>query len=97
MTGKARQSTSRRCSFRPLEQSNGRTLYRCVRCLFELRSPHPAERIHRHCSANDGLGDYVAKVLGKLGITPARVSRAIGRPCGCKKRQEMLNQLFRKS
>jgi len=43
-----------------------------------------------------GLGDMVAGGLASVGITKARVSKAIGRPCGCAKRQEKLNELGRK-
>ena len=38
-----------------------------------------------------GLGDYVAAGLSAVGITPERVSAALGRPCGCKARQAALN------
>lgn len=43
-----------------------------------------------------GLGDMVADGLASVGITKERVSKAIGRPCGCGKRQETLNELGRK-
>lgn len=39
------------------------------------------------------IGDLVEKALSKVGITSERVEKALGRPCGCKKRKEMLNQL----
>ena len=39
-----------------------------------------------------GLGDYVAAGLSAVGITKDRVSNAIGKPCGCAKRQEALNE-----
>ena len=42
-----------------------------------------------------GLGDYVAAGLSAVGITPERVSNALGRPCGCKERQAKLNELGR--
>jgi hypothetical protein len=38
-----------------------------------------------------GLGDAVAAGLKAVGITPERVSRLTGRPCGCKQRQQALN------
>jgi hypothetical protein len=47
-------------------------------------------------SRKNGLGDIVAGGLSAVGITKERVSRAIGRPCGCAKRQEKLNELGRK-
>jgi hypothetical protein len=40
-----------------------------------------------------GMGDRVHNALSKIGITPARVSRWLGRPCGCKERVEKLNSL----
>ena len=43
-----------------------------------------------------GLGDYVAAGLSAVGITPERVSNALGRPCGCKERQAALNELGRR-
>lgn len=41
------------------------------------------------------LGDAVHNALSLVGITPERVSAWIGRPCGCTKRQEKLNELSR--
>lgn len=41
---------------------------------------------------NYGLGDMVAAGLSAIGVTKERVSRAIGRPCGCGKRQQAMNQ-----
>lgn len=47
--------------------------------------------------APPGLGDYVAAGLSAVGITPERVSAALGvKDCGCKKRQARLNELGRK-
>lgn len=43
-----------------------------------------------------GLGDMVASALSAVGITKERVSKAIGKPCGCAKRQRALNELGRK-
>jgi hypothetical protein len=34
--------------------------------------------------------------LSAVGITEERVSKAIGRPCGCSKRAEKLNSIGRK-
>lgn len=41
-----------------------------------------------------GLGDTVAKVAHAVGITPERIERITGKPCGCGKRQEALNKLI---
>jgi hypothetical protein len=43
-----------------------------------------------------GLGDRVASALAAVGITKERVSKALGKPCGCAKRQAKLNELGRK-
>lgn len=48
--------------------------------------PHPRK----------GLGDHVADGLAAVGITKERVSKVLGRDCGCKKRQELLNKLGQK-
>lgn len=48
--------------------------------------PHPRK----------GLGDHVADGLAAVGITKERVRKVLGRDCGCKKRQEMLNKLGQK-
>lgn len=39
-----------------------------------------------------GLGDMVAAGLSAVGITKERVSSALGKPCGCEKRQAWLNE-----
>ena len=43
-----------------------------------------------------GLGDIVKAGLSAIGITEERVSKALGKPCGCGARAEKLNQLGRK-
>ena len=43
------------------------------------------------CRPRPGLGDLVKSGLSAIGITEERVSKAIGRPCGCGERAEMLN------
>jgi hypothetical protein len=39
------------------------------------------------------LGDLVATALSIVGITSDVVATWLGRPCGCARRQEQLNQL----
>lgn len=39
------------------------------------------------------FGDHVATILAAVGITKERVSKLVGKDCGCKKRQEALNRL----
>jgi hypothetical protein len=40
-----------------------------------------------------GLGDAVHAALSSVGVTPDRVERWVGAPCGCAERQDKLNQL----
>lgn len=54
---------------------------------------HPGRQMP---AARPGLGDMVAAGLRSVGITPERVSALIGKPCGCKGRQEKLNELGRR-
>jgi hypothetical protein len=63
----------------------------CTRC----GKPAPSADIHRNCQGEPGLGDVVALWLERLGITPARIERLTGRPCGCEKRKRWMNQLWR--
>lgn len=39
-----------------------------------------------------GLGDRIAAGLSAIGITEERVSRLVGRPCGCGRRKKVLNE-----
>ena len=48
---------------------------------------HPA-----YPRAKPGLGDMVAAGLATVGITKERVSKVLGRDCGCAKRQAALNE-----
>ena len=40
-----------------------------------------------------GLGDAVEKALSSVGITKERVTRWLGKPCGCEERKAKLNRL----
>lgn len=66
----------------------------CQRCGFVAKSRHARKR----CVADEkpGLGDMVAAGLSAIGITKERVSKLAGGDCGCKKRQQALNELGRK-
>lgn len=46
--------------------------------------------------ARRGLGDMVKSALSSVGITEERVSKAIGKPCGCSQRAALLNELGHK-
>lgn len=41
------------------------------------------------------LGDRIAEALSVIGVTDERITAWLGKPCGCKERQEKLNQLHR--
>jgi hypothetical protein len=79
-------------------QERGYTLAEVEQCIVSrdgdyltVDETHPAYPHKRR-----GLGDMVADGLAAVGITKERVSKAIGRPCGCGKRQEKLNEIGRK-
>lgn len=40
------------------------------------------------------LGDLVEAALSRVGLTEERVSRWLGRPCGCRERKDKLNRLW---
>jgi hypothetical protein len=63
----------------------------CVEAWIKAIKSLPAAEIEK-----PGLGDMVKAGLSAIGITEERVSAAIGRPCGCSKRAEQLNELGRK-
>jgi hypothetical protein len=65
----------------------------CSRC--QVR-PCGRSGVCLKCRKTPGLGDMVASALSAVGITKERVSKAIGKPCGCAKRQEALNDLGRR-
>jgi hypothetical protein len=90
-----------RCHLRHLEarcRQRGYTLDEVRACVVSqdgdqitVDETHPA-----YPRAKPGLGDMVAAGLAAVGITKERVSKAIGKPCGCAKRQERLNELGRR-
>ena len=66
---------------------------RCRVCGTAVSAPH----VRRNCGTQAvGLGDMVKAGMSAIGITEERVSKAIGRPCGCSQRAEALNALGRK-
>jgi len=94
-----------RCRLHHLEQrclQRGYTLEQVRPCIvtqdgdqITVDETHPA-----YPRAKPGLGDMVAAGLSAVGITKERaqaVATAVGvKDCGCKKRQERLNQLGRR-
>ena len=78
-----------------LARVRGYTLDEVAACIFSrdgdtvtVDENHP-DYPHAH----NGLGDRVADGLAAVGITKERVSKLVGKDCGCKKRQEALNRL----
>lgn len=73
----------------------------CERCGGFFRPPPDGLRAGQTiCRCRAGLGDIVASGLAAVGITKERVqavASAVGvKDCGCKKRQEKLNELGRR-
>lgn len=70
-------------------------VWRCISCgdaSADQESPHLGK-----CSCEHrGLGDIVKTGLSAVGITEERVSKIIGRPCGCGARVEALNRIGEK-
>jgi hypothetical protein len=55
------------------------------------------EALTRYIDHGPGLGDVVSAGLSAIGITKERVSKTLGvKDCGCKKRQQQLNELGRR-
>jgi hypothetical protein len=54
---------------------------------------HPAyPRVPRRDPRAVGLGEWISRGLAAIGITPSRVSRWLGRECGCKARAAALDR-----
>jgi hypothetical protein len=58
---------------------------------WDANTLHPA-----YPRARPGLGDMVKSALSAVGITEERVTKAIGKPCGCGQRAAKLNELGHK-
>lgn len=64
----------------------------CERCGRAL----PESGVCLACNAPPGLGDMLAAALSAVGITPERVSSALGvDDCGCEARRQWLNEAGR--
>jgi hypothetical protein len=90
-----------RCHLRHLEarcRQRGYTLEQVRPCIVTQDGDHiTVDETHpAYPRAKPGLGDMVAAGLSAVGITKERVSKAIGKPCGCAKRQERLNEIGRR-
>lgn len=67
---------------------------RCVACGSQFRF----KDTRSNCGTpRPGLGDMVAAGLSAIGITKERVTAAVGRDCGCKGRQEAMNEWGKKN
>lgn len=81
--------------------------WRCPACLIRARVPCDVRKVVCACGyvqengARPGLGDYVAAILHRLGITRVRYGRlraSLGfntSCCGCERRQQAINWLGR--
>lgn len=87
-----------RCRLRHLEaraRQRGYTLEQVRPCIVSQDGDRLIvdETHEAYPRAKPGLGDMVKAGLSAVGITDERVSKAIGRPCGCSKRASKLNEL----
>lgn len=71
-----------------LEEVSGCVISENADATLTIDGTHPAYPRQRR-----GLGDRVADGLATVGITKERVSKVVGKDCGCQKRQEALNRL----
>ena len=72
------------------------TCFICGAAVPDQSAPHRGKCVCEQ-PAKRGLGDMVAAGLSAVGITPERVSKALGvKDCGCKGRAEALNALGRR-
>lgn len=69
---------------------------RCQNCDAVVKASKLPVRRRCDVQPKPGLGDMVKAGLSAIGITEERVSKALGRPCGCSKRAEALNELGRR-
>lgn len=74
------------------ERLGDRWRHRCIKCGAVRDSVRP--RYAKRCArAGRGLGSRISAALKLFGITPALVSRLLGRPCKCNRRREALDRL----
>lgn len=70
-----------------------------VRCALGLYGGQPHRSVCKVCSHRNrprGLGDLLAIIFARLGITRLVYfwQRVTGKPCGCDRRRSWLNKLF---
>ena len=63
----------------------------------DKRTKEYKDWVKKHQSASSGLGDTVDKITKVTGVKKAvnMVFDAMGKDCGCEKRKEKLNEVFR--
>lgn len=66
--------------------------FRCDICGFELTGVELP--VNSHPCKSRGLGDTIAKVTHATGIAQLVKKASGGKDCGCRKRQEQLNNLL---
>ena len=85
-----------RCLKRDLEQrcrERGYTLDQVKKCIVSQDGDQLVVDVASPAYPKPGLGDRVEGALKSVGITQERVSRLIGRPCGCEGRKKLLNNV----
>jgi len=90
--------TGRRTAFEARCRERGYTLDAVRACIVaEDGDTITVDETHAaYPRARPGLGDMVAAGLSAIGITKERVSKAIGKPCGCGARQQAMNEWGKK-
>lgn len=82
----------RTCLFDTTQVSDNRWRHDCVKCRkvrITSRPNHVAEcRLWRQ-----GFGSRLGQMLKMVGVTPGRISKLIGRPCGCIERGAKLDRM----
>lgn len=85
-----------RCHRRHLEdrcRERGYTLDEVMPCVVEQDGDNWTVDETHEAYPRPGLGDAVAAGLNAVGITKARVTRLLGKPCKCLERQQRLNEM----
>lgn len=90
--------TGRRTAFEARCRERGYTLEQVRPCIVAQDGDTiTVDETHEaYPRAKPGLGDMVAAGLSAIGITKERVSKAIGKPCGCGARQQAMNEWGKK-
>ena len=83
------------CAFTTTVLHDGWHYHVCQKCNGRRLGPPDKPHYMRECPMwYKGLGNRIAAVLDKAGITKERWAKFTGKPCRCKERQELLNKLL---